>query len=296
VEVSCRSRRNCVAVGYHYSSTSLNNVVLAQQWNGHRWRIIQTRNPGGATSAFLNDVSCTGSSGCLAVGSQTRSGHSRALAEKWTGHRWRTLPVAQPRDRGATDLVGVSCVKGICMAVGESGNRATTATVLAQRWTGSAWRVLHAARPADGYSVLQEVSCPTISLCVAVGFSQGGSPRALTEVWRSGQWRLRQTRKRAPGILNGISCGGRHSCVAVGSNPDPAQGLSEAWNGTSWRVLSNPHPSGPPADLFNQVSCRTVHRCLAAGLRYDPNDTSRQATLAQAWNGVRWKVLKTPNP
>lgn len=161
VGVSCRRPRDCVAVGYRDSYANRGYSVLAERWNGTRWRIIQSRNPGKAVSAFLNGVSCTRRAGCLAVGSATtRSGDTHALAEKWTRDHWRTLSVPGPARRHATELNGVFCIGGTCMAAGQYTGAQDRVLALAARWSGRAWRILRTASPAGAsYSVLQDVSC-----------------------------------------------------------------------------------------------------------------------------------------
>ena len=148
--VSCRGARDCVAVGYRDTYASHGFAVLAERWNGARWLVIQSRNPGHAASAFLNGVSCTRRAGCLAVGSTTtRSGDTHALAEKWTRGHWRTLSVTSPALGHATDLNGVSCAGVTCMAVGQYTRTGGRVLALSARWNGRAWRVLRQpARPA----------------------------------------------------------------------------------------------------------------------------------------------------
>jgi hypothetical protein len=294
VEVSCRSSRNCVAIGYHYSPSGSGDSVLAEQWNGTRWRVTLSRNPAGAANGFLNDVSCAGSNGCLAVGSYTVKGREHAVALRWRGRHWRFLPVPQPAGARSTSLNGVECRRGACMAVGQTGISGNRTAALAERWTGSAWQVLHAASPAGSIRLLQDVSCPAASLCVAVGQSLGSSVDPFAEIWRDGKWRLASSPRIPDGGLDGISCSSRKRCVAVGLAGSKA--LSEAWDGSAWRVRPVSHPSGPSADELSQVSCRTAHLCVAVGSRYHPSRFSGEATLAQSWNGARWQVRRTVNP
>ena len=265
------------------------------QWNGARWQVIQSRNPGHAASAFLNGVSCTRRAGCLAVGSTTtRSGNTHALAEKWARGHWRTLSVPRPARGHATDLNGVSCAGGTCMAAGQYTGARGRLLALTARWNGRAWRVLRAASaPGASYSVLQDVSCRAASACLAVGYAGGNSQHQLTEIWPGRDWRLTAGRKLAGAQLDGLSCLARTGCVAVGSVG--SKPLSESWTGSSWRVMRTARPRHLAGDALNQVSCRD-RICVSVGYRYQPGQLTGQSTLAELWNGRRWQVLTTRNP
>src|SRR5690242_18204475 len=65
--VSCKSGAGCFAVGY--STTASNpGTTLIERWNGTSWSILASPNPAGATGSYLNGVSCTSATSCLAVG------------------------------------------------------------------------------------------------------------------------------------------------------------------------------------------------------------------------------------
>jgi hypothetical protein len=294
IAVSCRSSRYCVAAGYHYDASGSGEAVLAELWNGHRWRIIQSGFPVANTASFLNDVSCSGPADCLAVGSYTnRSGTAHALAERWTGQRWRVQPVAGPRGARAAELDGISCSRGGCVAVGLSQDRQGRALALAVRWRGATWRLLNPRNVAGAsLSVLQDVSCRSTSVCMAVGYSDTAAVRPLTERYSGGSWRLVADHSLADAALAGVSCTASR-CVAVGSNG--SQSLGETWTGGAWRVLRTPWAGGPPASTLNQVSC-LAQRCIAVGDRYHPGWSTGNATLAEIWTGRGWRVLATGNP
>ena len=64
--VSCASTEQCTAVGAKPSGTSGDSVTLAEGWNGSKWIVEPTANPG-TSMAFLG-VSCFLSATCTAVG------------------------------------------------------------------------------------------------------------------------------------------------------------------------------------------------------------------------------------
>jgi hypothetical protein len=54
------------------------------------------------------------------------------------------------------------------------------------------------------------------------------------------------------------------------------------------------YPSpGSFGDELRGVSCRTASSCLAVG---DFTGTGNEFTLAEAWNGTSWTVIRTPRP
>lgn len=86
--VSCTSGRACVAVGagsFQEDPPSPENLeTLAERWNGTKWAIQRTPNPGQLSE--LSDVSCPSSRVCVAVGGYTVHRHYVTLAERWQAH------------------------------------------------------------------------------------------------------------------------------------------------------------------------------------------------------------------
>ena len=63
--------------------------------------------------------------------------------------------------------------------------------------------------------------------------------------------------------------------------------LAERWDGTSWSVQPTPNPSGIGAGL-TAVSCVSASSCVAVGGYI--NNSSRDAALAERWNGSSWTI------
>jgi len=78
--VSCVTATDCTAVG-HYTTTSVQDVTLAEQWDGATWTIQPTPNPPGGANSYLFSVSCTAATACTAVGSSANA----TLAERYSG-------------------------------------------------------------------------------------------------------------------------------------------------------------------------------------------------------------------
>jgi hypothetical protein len=295
--ISCRSAGHCVATGYHYGLSGGGYAPLAEFWNGKTWRIIQRLNPSTTNSAFLNDVSCRAAAGCLAVGgSAGPNGNGQAIAERWTGSKWRFSRVPEPSGALATELNGISCTGRVCLAVGEYEIASSRIMALAERWNGTSWHLLPAVSERKMVSELAGVSCHTATSCMAVGDAESSTGlRPMAELWQDGRWRLVSGGQVNDGVFSGVSCPDLKWCVAVGLEGE--RQLAEVWSGRQWRVVGSQRGPGRPADEFSSLSCgaKTI-RCLTVGARYEPGQSSGEATLGEWWNGRSWRLMATPNP
>lgn len=95
---------------------------------------------------------------------------------------------------------GVSCAgPASCLAVGWSGPWPDgSRRLLAEAWTGTAWRSLSPARPGNrssGVNGFSAVSCPVPGMCMAVGNYGIGrlAGHTLAERWNGRTWRLLST-------------------------------------------------------------------------------------------------------
>jgi hypothetical protein len=143
--VSCPAAGTCVAVGS--SGPSDNPVVLAESWNGARWRRLPTPAPAGGAVSSLADVFCQSRRHCVAVGDHRQEFQSyAALIESWNGRRW-TIQAAPGRG-SLSYLYGVFCRSASrCVAVGDYAPTPDTRAPLVQRWDGSRWRVWQVPGP-----------------------------------------------------------------------------------------------------------------------------------------------------
>jgi hypothetical protein len=287
---SCTGATSCTAVGTYVKASGV-GVTLAQRWNGSTWHIQPTPNPRGAAVSSLSGVSCTAPSACMAVGaSVNRAGAFQPLAERWNGTRWAIQPTPNP-SQGGGFLNGVMCTSpSACTAVGTSN-----AGTLAERWDGTAWRIQPTPNPSQGGGFLSGVACTSASSCTAVGASNAFTPnsRTLAERWNGTRWRIQPTPNpsQGGGGLNGVACTSASACTAVGTSN--AGNLAERWNGTRWTIQPTPNPAGAQFTFLNTVACPSPSACTAAGAYVNSSGTFQ--TLAERWNGTRWRIQPTPN-
>jgi hypothetical protein len=303
--VSCTSSTACTGVG-SFTNSARKNVSLAEAWNGTKWAIQPTPNPTGAIDAFLNGVSCTSKTSCIAVGYyDNAAGDDNTLAEAWNGTKWAIQPTPNPVGAaGAIRLAGVSCTsKSACTAVGYYAGTSMFAT-LAEAWNGTKWVIQHTPN-STGASLneFRSVSCTSKAACTAVGYSlrSDDTDATLAERWNGTKWVIQPTPNPVGAtntVLSGVSCTSSTACTAVGDYAGTSEflTLAEAWNGTAWVIQHTPNPPGATlGSLLTNISCSSPAACTAGG--YDaavspPGETS----LAEAWNGTKWMVQQTPNP
>lgn len=269
--VSCTSTTACTAVGLT-SNTRVSG--LAEQWNGTSWTIQPTPTPTGSGYDQLAGVSCASSTSCEAVGTAGISGSSSPFAEAWNGTTWSLQTIPLPGGASGAGLSGVSCTSSsACTAVGSYfDSTGTTTLTLVEMWNGAAWAVQSSPNPAGSTnSSLNAVSCPSPTVCTAVGYdSEAGGTTTIAEGWNGSAWTLETTPNpsgAANSFLNGVSCTSSTACEAVG-NSNGGTGLvplAEVWNGSAWSIQATPSPKGAFAELIG-VACISTTPCYAVGL------------------------------
>ena len=213
-DVSCSSASACTAVGFYYNSEG-DEKPYAARYAGGSWTVQSIPLPVGATIGRLNDVSCTASNLCRAVGGYGFG--SGTLALVWNGISWSI----QATPAGGDELKGISCHPGgPCLAVGnEAGGGA-----LVLRWNGATWAAI--ADPPNGI-VLSSVSCPGELWCAVAGWGEGGYPFASN--WNGAIWsQLAQAPRLAFtdfSYFEDFSCPSSLGCMQSG-NHSAGQGFS----------------------------------------------------------------------
>ena len=173
-DLSCRSRGKGVV----------------ERWNGSSWSMVAS--PQSAEGTYLSGVACTGPSDCWIVGSLTNNAGSAgsALFEHWNGRAFTATSLSSLSGSPGDFLRQVDCVNASdCVAVGASGLQGGIAKGMepaAAGWNGSSWSSVATTKPTAFASMLDSVSCGSLSECFAGGFDldpsgQGVAFRALLE-------------------------------------------------------------------------------------------------------------------
>lgn len=303
LRVSCTSASACTAVATYGADSDGDPAAFSAHWNGVRWTFLRGASgflSGPSGYGALADVSCGSLTACVAVGYGTPGveveGASTALAQRWNGTRWLTQNAADQTAPASTSLSGVACATpSACTAVGHYINGLGQSQPVAERWGGTDWTLQSTpALPSCATGTmcqLTAVSCPTASMCVAVG---GESYGPLVEVWSGGSWTI-QTIPTQPGsdvgALTGVSCASPIACIGVGSS-----GLVARFDGSGWSVQDATEPPGGTVG-FNAVSCTSSDACTAAGVftSAGPAPFVTQP-LVERWDGSNWTIENTPSP
>lgn len=306
-EVSCASAARCLFVGDHFAGQQGPSANLAEAWNGRSWHIITTTGPAGAAFSLLTDVACPTTSFCLVVGQAGSTSHAQATAYTWRNRTtWRGIAVPHPRHARSSDLSGVACVDASrCMAVGDYTSARGVNLPFAARWHEGQWKLL--TTPAvrkQRLTTFQAISCPSATLCVAVGNTEDHTRseffHAFAEVWNGRRWSV-STLRRPPSLFLGTSCPALNRCFASGytfpSGSHFAHPLIETWNGRFWTIQHSVETSAPRSgDILPHVSCSRRTDCEVVGFSFRPRVANSDRTLAEMWNGHRWKIQATTNP
>ncbi len=196
--------------------------------------------------------------------------------------------------------------------VSSSTTSASLSTVPTNRWTDSS--ILDSYPSGD--NELRGISCPTATMCVAVGFARpvpeseatetiAPSPMStdepLVESYNGSSWQL-LSGPVVNGDLFAVSCVSPSFCVAVGAQgADTSAPLIEMFDGQKWSLATSPSLENGISDeeLFG-VSCVSDTACFAVGgtLQYGSGAagrTEKGETLVERFDGTSWSVMSSPN-
>ncbi len=125
---------------------------LIEHWNGARWSIIQSPNPGWPQS-ILNGLAALSADDIWAVGASYRSSMypDLTLAEHWDGTKWSIIPTPNNATANNNGLAGVTAIAtSDVWAVGYSPNTyPVQGQTLIEHWNGKQWNIVGSPSPAQ---------------------------------------------------------------------------------------------------------------------------------------------------
>lgn len=248
ISVSCPAISFCAAIdGSGYVVTSVDPAGGAASWTSF------------PVASALSGISCPSPSLCVAVGPADVATSTNPISRgSWT---------AAPIDT-QNPLTAVSCPSAsLCVAVGAHGTIATSTdpTGGPAAWTVSQVSVAdiggcgHYGPVADCRAPLLAVSCPSVSLCVAVDDPNGPMPSgdvvsSTDPSGRSSVWKV--TPIDAYVGLTGVSCPSLSWCVAVDYYGDGFASRSPTGDAAAWT------PAFRSNGWDDAVSCGSVTLCV----------------------------------
>ncbi len=292
-DVSCWSVGNCVAVGQYPLSNGAVAPLIATETSGTWSTGTTVAAPTGAATgknlyASLDSIWCDVSGNCVASGQYLdAAGKDHLMVSTESSGTW--TPATELTDSSAMksssfDFVvtdAISCTDDTDCTVVSS---VEMTSLVSMRWTEASgtWgsSSTFAAIGKEG-SLLESITCPSSSFCVAVGATGSTEqPAVATDV--SGTWsalKILPLPLLSPatngGALTSVSCSSATECVAVGALTETGtQQLSEAtattWSNGSWSslepALTAPAGTGHGDDVaLISVDCLATVPCVAIG-------------------------------
>jgi hypothetical protein len=300
--VSADSVTDAWAVG-DYQTSSSPQLPLTEHWNGTTWKKVKSPTPSGATLTSLNGVSAVSATDAWAAGYYDSSGDQLPLTVHWNGTAWKKVTVPAPSGATSISLQGVSAVSATdAWAAGDYLNSSNVWEPLILHWNGTTWTQAAVTAPSGGsFTTLNGVSAVSATDAWAVGnyTNSSGTPVPLTEHWNGSAWT--QVASPAPRgaqntYLQGVSAVSAADAWAVGDSGNGSGVQSPVilrWNGTTWKQVKSPAPSGATVTSLNGVSADSATDAWAAG-NYG-NSSGVSESLILHWNGTAWKKVTSPN-
>jgi len=242
--VSCGSTTTCAAVGA--------GSLLRSTNSGSSWTVEPLPN----ASWSLSAVSCVSASRCVAVGSG--NGVPASLVTADGGTSWTSSTIGSGSFAGAS----VSCASAAdCVVVGIVIDEASSPPFKPAAFTtsngGASWKASSVPNSA-GVGLLESVSCPTTSQCVAVGPSVGATTpgtESLVLVSSDGgaTW---SSAPAPPDLLDAVSCGSATDCVTIGE----LHAFVSVDGGLTWYSYDLPNQLD---GTVTGISCTNAADCVA---------------------------------
>jgi hypothetical protein len=266
--LACPAPTACWLVGYSQNGPALSTNV-AEHFDGTNWSSVNLPTPLGWTQGQPRAISCADVSNCTAVGIDSRANQSGVFIDTWTGTSWSALQLGLPTAAKVVPTSIACPAPANCMVVGNLTTAAGSVRAFADRLFGglSGFAQLPAASPLATTTLASDVSCPSTSICEAVGAWVGYSRVTTPIAWRfDGSWAAtvpEVSNGDLSGSLGAVSCPNETACVAVGTqaNATARQGLVETFDLGSWSPIAVSDSGLTLAD----VSCSDVTDCVSVG-------------------------------
>ena len=290
--VSCLSAGSCLATGTREDGEG--TQPIASSYDGSS---LSPSTPPEATTGHIQDLSCSTSTSCLAVGYEGVD----AFALAYNGTEWVTQPAQTPEGKSA-ELRGVFCnSSGACTAVGWATGGGET-TTLAER-INTAWSLESPPNPDNAnYSNLQDVSCPSATSCLAVGHTNASESGTLAESWDGEEWSLLEAGGGEERWPSDVSCGTLESCWVAGTEGSGtgASLLVERYlYEGGWYVAGSKKtippqiPEGATSTHLNGISCSGEWECVAVGYYYVKKGQNN--ALVEQLTSSGWAIQPLPS-
>ena len=299
--VAVRSPCDAWAVGSDRGSGGSFHTLI-EHWNGTRWTVMLSSNPGGFNrDSFLAGVAAASSGHAWAVGYYDDGTAGQTLIEAPNNGLWKQVPSANPGGPNQPNVLLAAAATSArnAWAVGYYSKGIGFATLI-EHWNGTTWRQVPSPNPSTVNNELLGIAAPSAKDAWAVGQYADSSNKFQTLIlhWNGSVWK----RVRSP---NPAGSGSSHSLTAVAATSstnawavgqfDPGSGfrpLIEHWNGRAWKSVPAPSPGPASVAVLNGVTALSARGAWAVGA-YTSLNTNH--TLIEHWNGTRWSLAPSPS-
>ncbi len=284
--LSCPSRRVCLAIGF---TAGFGSVILRSTDGGSHWSEISEPVQLGS---FIG-LSCPDPRHCLATtapgrtskGAPSAGGVATSTDGGLTWHADNSFPALSSGYFGVVRCVTVS----VCYVFNSEASSYLTGGIERTADFGGHWTTERVTGPQAGtLQAVQDASCPTTSVCVAVAqWSRTGKASPLLQTSNGGRtWTIRVAPTKAAD-LTAVSCGSAEDCLAAGGSGAEADPVASADGGVTWQAAA----ALPAVGLAWAVTCPSARSCLIAGQVGDgeENDgvTARTTDLGRHWTATK---------
>jgi hypothetical protein len=192
-----------------------------------------------------------------------------------------------------------------CVAVGHIGEGVNTVgpgnQTLIVEDTGGGWKIVPSPNATnEAGSVLDGITCPSPTDCVAVGYSDdsASNPTTLIEQNVGSGWTIVPSPNASAfggdGTLRGVACVLPTLCIAVGSYETEngnSHTLIEQNVGDGWTIVPSPNAAPNVDNALESVTCASQSHCVAVG---SDGSGGHDLPLIEQTVGSGWTLVPSP--
>ena len=171
---------------------------------------------------------------------------------------------------------------------------------LITHWDGASWTAVPSPNPGTE-DRLSAVAALSANNAWAVGeYFDGTAFRTLTVHWDGSAWtqvpspNVSGSVVDSPVAVRGTSAANVWAVGHYNNSNNVSQTLTLHWNGSAWKLVPSPDPSGPALDQeLTGVAGSSAQDAWAVGFYYNG---SFDKSMILHWNGTSWKQVTSPSP
>jgi len=301
--VAATSRRNAWAVGHVFDPARDTSEPLTEHWDGSAWSVVPFPEIPGAVGEVnsLLGVTALSRANAWTVGIFSTGAGARMLIGHWNGIRWKIVPSPNVGSGGRFLTAVAARTATDVWAVGQRQRTPDSfRKTLIEHWNGTRWKVVRSPNVGKTSNILLGVAVVSARRAWAVGQDSDSDGKTLAERWNGTRWRVVPTRNHGDGarFLRSVAAPSLRRAFAVGSyhqrHGARTHDLAERWVRSRWIRSDTPNP-GRNFNSLQGVAGRSATRVWAVGTTRNGTQ-QRFSTLAERWNGIRWRVARTPSP